>query len=86
MNWKFSVLIAVFLISTVKPTITLAQSAQSYTVENGSICGLNTGRYNNRPLYINNTNAFILTGDQPIARLAKDQYLYGTFMAGIQRN
>ncbi len=86
MNWKFSVVIAVFLISTVKPTITFAQTAQSYTVENGSIYGLNTSRYNNRPLYINNTNAFILAGDQPIVRLAKNQFLYGTFMAGIQRN
>ncbi len=86
MNWKYSVLITVFLIATVKPTITFAQSAQSYTVENGSITGQNTGRYNNRPLYINNTNAFILAGDQPIARLAKDQFLFGTFMAGIQRN
>jgi hypothetical protein len=58
----------------------------SYTVEKGAISGINTGRYNNRPLYINNTNAFILTGDQPIARLAKNQFMYGTFMAGIERN
>ncbi|NEW81050.1 MAG: DUF4450 domain-containing protein [Mariniphaga sp.] len=57
-----------------------------YKAVNGAIVGQNTGRYNNRPLYINNTNAFILAGDQPIARLVKDQYLYGTFMAGIQRN
>lgn len=46
--------------------------------------GKNTGRYNNRPLYINNTSAFILTGDLPIARLARDQYLYGTFMVAIK--
>ena len=57
-----------------------------YSAVNGTIVGHNTGRYNNRPLYINNTNAFILTGDQPIARLAKNQFLYGTFMAGVQRN
>jgi hypothetical protein len=63
-----------------------AQSVISYTAENGAIVGRNTGRYNNRPLYINNTNAFVLTGDQPIVRMAKDQYLYGTFMLAIERN
>ena len=47
-----------------------------YKAINGAIVGQNTGRYNNRPLYINNTNAFILVGDQPIARLTKDQYFY----------
>lgn len=57
-----------------------------YSAVNGTIIGHNTGRYNNRPLYINNSNAFILTGDQPIARLAKGQFLYGTFMAAIKRN
>jgi hypothetical protein len=66
------------------PLISFEQ--QRYTVENGAISGINTGRYNNRPLYINNTNAFILTGDQPIARLAKNQFMYGTFMAGVERN
>lgn len=63
-----------------------SQSGKAYTVTNGAITGHNTGRYNNRPLYINNTNAFVLTGDQPIMRLAKDQYLFGTFMIAIERN
>ncbi|HSO88530.1 MAG TPA: DUF4450 domain-containing protein, partial [Draconibacterium sp.] len=57
-----------------------------YSAVNGTIVGHNTGHYNNRPLYINNTNSFVLTGDQPIARLAKDQFLHGTFTAGVQRN
>ena len=52
----------------------IAQSNAPYSVTNGAITGNNTWRYNNRPLYINNTNAFILTGEQPIARLAKDQF------------
>jgi len=68
------------------PLYLFAQSAKYYTAEKGTIVGKNTGRYNNRPLYINNTNAFILTGDQPIARLVKDQYLYGTFMLAVERN
>ena len=67
------------------PSGLLAQPA-TYRAENGSIVGKNTVRYNNRPLYINNTNAFILTGDQPIARLVKEEYLYGTFMLAIERN
>ena len=84
------------MLSTIKESIILllamaisisanAQTVSSYTAENGAIVGRNTGRYNNRPLYINNTNAFVLTGDQPIARLAKDQYLFGTFMLAIER-
>jgi len=56
-----------------------------YNVIDDAIVGLNTGTYNNRPLYVNNSNAFILTGDQPLARLAKDQYIYGTFMLAIER-
>jgi len=57
-----------------------------YEAIDGAIVGHNPGYYNNRPLYINNTDAFILTGDKPIARLAKDHYLYGTFMMAIERN
>ena len=54
-----------------------------YNAVNGSIVGYNTGRYNNRPLYINNSNAFILTGDQPIARLVQGEYIHGTFMVAV---
>ncbi|MFT3948262.1 MAG: DUF4450 domain-containing protein [Agriterribacter sp.] len=61
----------------------LAQSTK-YLAEKGTIVGKNTGFYNNRPLYINNSNAFILTGDQPIARLVKGEYLYGTFMLAVE--
>ncbi|MCK9404419.1 MAG: DUF4450 domain-containing protein [Chitinophagaceae bacterium] len=57
-----------------------------YDAIDGAVVGYNIGHYNNRPLYINNADAFILTGDQPIARLAKEQYLYGTFMLAIERN
>ena len=61
------------------------QRIPGYKAIDGTVTGHNTGRYNNRPLYINNTNAFILTGDQPIARLVKSQYIYGTFMLAIER-
>ncbi len=62
------------------------QTVTKYDAVNGAIVGNNTGRYNNRPLYINNTDAFVLTGDQPIARLARGEYIFGTFMVGIKRN
>jgi len=83
----FNIITAVLILLVLDIPITpFAQGVKNYTAENGAIVGANTGRYNNRPLYINNTNAFILAGDQPIARLVKDQYLYGTFMLAIERN
>ena len=63
----------------------LSAQPTKYSANDGFIGGVNTGYYNNRPLYINNTNAFVLTGDQPIARLAKGEYLYGTFMLAVER-
>jgi len=78
------ILLITFLI--LSSTSLFAQQTKNYTVENGAIVGKNTGRYNNRPLYVNNTNAFVLAGDQPVARLAKDQFLFGTFMLAIERN
>ena len=57
-----------------------------YNAIGGAIVGYNIGSYNNRPLYINNTNAFILTGDQPIARLVKGEHIYGSFMLAIKRD
>ena len=78
-------IIFLFLIFIDFPLSPFAQPSK-YAAKQGTIVGKNTGRYNNRPLYINNTNAFILTGDQPVARLVKDEYLYGTFMLAIERN
>ncbi len=62
-----------------------AQYPPGYKAENGAIIGLSTGRYNNRPLYINHSNAFVLTGDQPVALLAKGEFLFGTFMVAMER-
>jgi len=70
-------------ISTIGQTNALIRP--KYNAKDGAILGHNIGSYNNRPLYINNSSAFILTGDQPIARLVKDQYLFGTFMVAIER-
>lgn len=62
-----------------------AQPFTRYRVEKGAIVGVNSGRYNNRPLYINNSNAFVLTGDQPIVRMAKGEHLFGTFQVALER-
>jgi hypothetical protein len=87
---KRAVFLLLLFAIILRPSISSAQEnlrkISNYTAVNGAIVGHNTGRYNNRPLYINNTNAFVLTGDQPIARFAKDQYLYGTFMVAIERD
>lgn len=61
----------------------IAPLFSSYEVENGWIVGEQVNRYNNRPLYLHNTNAFILTGDNPVFRFAKDEYLYGTLYLEI---
>lgn len=79
-------IISMVLPGLIIPFCLFAQSPKYAVNANGAITGTNTGRYNNRPLYINNTSAFILAGDQPIARLAMDKYLYGTFMLAVVRN
>ncbi len=62
-----------------------SEKTARYFAKNGSIVGYNIDRYNNRPLYINNTNAFVLTGDKPIIRFAHGQFLFGTYMVAIVR-
>ncbi len=84
-------LFLLFLLSQITNTLLCSGQGKAlyrpkYNVVGDAIIGHNIGSYNNRPLYINNTNAFILAGDQPIVRLAKSQYLYGTFMLAIERN
>lgn len=83
--FKLLFLFLIGLVSTVQ-TIASAHYKPCYNVENEWIVGYNLDRYNNRPLYINNTNAFILTGDKPVARLAKDEKLFGTFGLVFERD
>jgi Domain of unknown function (DUF4450) len=68
------------------PFITVAQSPTRYSASGNAITVFNGGLYNNRPLYCNNTNAFILTGDKPLIRFAQTPYVYGSFMLGIVRD
>lgn len=84
---KTSIFKTIFLLLiTLNIQIILSAQSAKYTVEKGAIVGKNAGSFNNRPLYVNNSDAFILTGDRPIARLAKDQFIYGAFMLAAERN
>ena len=59
--------------------------APPYRVEDGWIVGRNLPRYNNRPLYLRQSRAFLLTGDKPIVRMAADSRLYGTVYFVFER-
>lgn len=60
-------------------------SKTTYQADGEWITGHNLNRYNNRPLYINNTNGFILTGDKPLIRFAKGNELLGNLVISIKR-
>lgn len=48
-----------------------------YTAIDGWVVGHNTGRYNNRPIYLNNSNGFIMAGDRPLLTFVKQDNVYG---------
>jgi hypothetical protein len=62
------------------------ETATKYRAFNRTIIGDNLKSYNNRPLYCNNTDAFILAGDKPFIQFAQTPYIYGSFMLGIVHN
>lgn len=70
---KYSILLLLFFLCVI------GRAQNNYVIDNGWIEGHNLERYNNRPLYLHNTDAFILTGDKPVYRFAKGENLYGTF-------
>ena len=59
--------------------------ATRYHAQGNAVVGINQGRYFNRALYINNTNAFVLTGDKPMAKFASGGNQHGKFFVGITR-
>ncbi len=58
----------------------------TYTVHGDAIVARNGPRYHNRPLYCNHMPAFVLAGDRPHLRLARDPYVYGCFMLAYLRD
>ena len=84
-HYFFEILFTLFLAGTFSSYAQSSCYKTEYGVENEWITGHNIDRYNNRPLYINNTNAFVLTGDKPLMRLAKDSKLYGTLVMTVER-
>ncbi|MBS0633446.1 MAG: DUF4450 domain-containing protein [Verrucomicrobia bacterium] len=61
------------------------ERASRYTARDGAIIGRNVGRYFNRPLYVANTNAFVLAGDNPVLRFASGDTVHGTLRVGLAR-
>ena len=56
-----------------------------YTARHGAIVGHNLGGFFNRPLYVANTDAFVLAGDRPVIRFGSEKTLHGTFGLGVVR-
>lgn len=82
-KWRLLCCIAAMLysINNVK-----AQTLTKYSAASNAITGFNNTSYNNRPLYCNNTDAFILTGDKPLMSFVQTPFIYGSFMLGIVHN
>ncbi len=57
----------------------------TYQTDGEWIIGYNLDRYNNRPIYINNGNGFILAGDKPLIRLVKKDSLLGNLIISLKR-
>ncbi len=57
----------------------------NYAVKDGWIVAHDGTRFNNRPLYCDNTGAFVLAGDRPFLRFAQGRRIYGGFLAAIVR-
>ena len=56
-----------------------------YTVEGDALVRHNGDRFNNRPLYCNQTSAIVIAGDRPLVRFGNGSVLHGTFMAAMAR-
>ena len=56
-----------------------------YSVECGAFVRHNGERFNNRPLYCNQTSAIVIAGDRPLVRFGSGSVLHGTFMGALVR-
>ena len=71
---------------TVGPVNLAELRSPIYSVEGDAIVrhGGN-GRFNNRPLYCNQTSAIVIAGDRPLVRFGTGAVLHGTFMVALVR-
>ncbi|MDB6128260.1 MAG: glycogen debranching protein, partial [Verrucomicrobia bacterium] len=60
-----------------------AVRSSRYSARDGAIVGGNQPRFFNRPIYLANTNAFVLAGDRPVIRFASGETLHGTLWFGF---
>jgi hypothetical protein len=56
------------------------QAQKPYTAVDGWVVGHYVGRYNNRPIYLNNCDGFVLAGDRPLFTFAKGKSIYGVLV------
>ncbi len=56
-----------------------------YTPEGSAIVRHNGDRFNNRPLYCNQTSAIVVARDRPLIRFGNGSVLNGSFMAALVR-
>jgi len=56
-----------------------------YCPDGQAIVRHNGERFNNRPLYGNQSNAIVLAGDRPLIRFGEGNVLHGDFMAALVR-
>ena len=83
---KYFFLLLVFFTGNKEIFSQLLSKSAPYTSDGISILGNNRNLYNNRPLYCNNSNTFILTGDKPLIRLVEGSFINGTFLLYYVRN
>lgn len=57
----------------------------SYEAEGNAFVCHNSKRFNNRPLYSNQSPALVITGDRPLIRFGNGQAQNGTFIAALLR-
>jgi len=73
-------------VSRQKKDIGAACRSTRYSARDGAVAGKNLGGLFNRPLYVANTNAFVIGGDLPVARFGGRDSIFGTFLAGVRRS
>jgi len=57
-----------------------------YKVEGNALVIRNGRHYNNRPLYGNHIDGFVLAGDRPFVRMAQSPFVDGCFMVAVVRD
>ena len=79
-------LLIIFLLINKDVDCQIHSTSTPYYSDGISILGHNKLKYNNRPLYCDNSNTVILTGDKPLIRLVEGSFINGTLLLYYVRN